>query len=223
MINPLPTAKAEEVGLDAAALERLSTALKDRVAGGHIPGAVALIARHGKVAYFESFGRLDPASGAPMGTDAIFRIYSMTKPIVSVAVMMLWEEGRLLLSDPISGTAGARYAEGRDCYRQQLYARRPRTPDHGAGSAAPHLGPDLRVPRRHSNPQGLCRGPRCPSQADQRRAGRGTAVNCHCCISQAPGGNTAARPTCSAVWWKLSLARHWAHFSRKGAGAAGHD
>jgi CubicO group peptidase (beta-lactamase class C family) len=101
MINPLPTAKAEEVGLDAAALERLSTALKDRVAAGHIPGAVALIARHGKVAYFESFGRLDPASGAPMGTDAIFRIYSMTKPIVSVAVMMLWEEGRLLLSDPI--------------------------------------------------------------------------------------------------------------------------
>jgi CubicO group peptidase (beta-lactamase class C family) len=101
MINPLPTARAEEVGLDTAALERLSTALKDRVAGGHIPGAVALIARHGKVAYFESFGRLDPASEAPMGTDAIFRIYSMTKAIVSVAVMMLWEEGRLLLSDPI--------------------------------------------------------------------------------------------------------------------------
>ena len=101
MINPLPTAKAEEVGLDAAALERLSAALKDRIASGHIPGAVALIARHGKVAYFESFGRLDPASEAPMGTDAIFRIYSMTKPIVSVAVMILWEEGRLLLSDPI--------------------------------------------------------------------------------------------------------------------------
>ena len=101
MINPLPTARAEEVGLDAAALERLSTALKDRVANGHIPGAVALIARHGKVAYFESFGRLDSASVAPMGTDAIFRIYSMTKTIVSVAVMILWEEGRLLLSDPI--------------------------------------------------------------------------------------------------------------------------
>ncbi len=101
MSNPLPTAKAEEVGLDAAALERLSAALQDRVASGHIPGAVALIARHGKVAYFESFGRLDPASGAPMTTDAIFRIYSMTKAIVSVAVMMLWEEGRLLLSDPI--------------------------------------------------------------------------------------------------------------------------
>src|SRR6202008_2907242 len=73
----------------------------DRIASGHIPGAVALVARHGKVAYHQGFGRLDPASDKPMTADAIFRIYSMTKPIVSVAVMMLWEEGRLLLSDPI--------------------------------------------------------------------------------------------------------------------------
>jgi CubicO group peptidase (beta-lactamase class C family) len=101
-IAPLADARPEEVGLDSAALERLSAALRDRVASGHIPGAVALVARHGKVAYFESFGRLDPVSGAPMGTDAIFRIYSMTKAIVSVAVMMLWEEGRLLLGDPIA-------------------------------------------------------------------------------------------------------------------------
>jgi CubicO group peptidase (beta-lactamase class C family) len=102
MTEPLPTAKPEEVGLSQAALDRLSAALNDRIASGHIPGAVALIARHGKVAYHRSFGRLDPASDAPMGTGAIFRIYSMTKAIVSVAAMMLWEEGRLLLSDPIS-------------------------------------------------------------------------------------------------------------------------
>src|ERR1700733_2145499 len=101
MTEPLPTAKPEEVGLSQAALDRLSAALNDRVASGHIPGAVALVARHGKVAYHQSFGRLDPGSDKPMGTDAIFRIYSMTKAIVSVAVMMLWEEGRLLLSDPI--------------------------------------------------------------------------------------------------------------------------
>ena len=101
MSTPLPTAKPEEVGLSQAALDRLSAALNDRIASGHIPGAVALIARHGKVAYHQSFGRQDPASDKPMGTDAIFRIYSMTKAIVSVAVMMLWEEGRLLLSDPI--------------------------------------------------------------------------------------------------------------------------
>ncbi len=101
MTTQLPTAKPEEVGLSQAALDRLSAALNDRVASGHVPGAVALIARHGKVAYHQSFGRLDPASDKPMGTDAIFRIYSMTKSIVSVAVMMLWEEGRVLLSDPI--------------------------------------------------------------------------------------------------------------------------
>ena len=102
MTEPLPTAKPEEVGLSEAALTRLSAALNERIASGHIPGAVALIARHGKVAYHQGFGRLDPASEAPMGTDAIFRIYSMTKAIVSAAAMMLWEEGRLLLSDPIS-------------------------------------------------------------------------------------------------------------------------
>lgn len=102
MTEPLPTARPEDVGLSPVALERLSTALKERVASGHVPGAVALIARHGKIAYHESFGRLDPALATPMGTDAIFRIYSMTKAIVSVAVMMLWEEGRLLLGDPTS-------------------------------------------------------------------------------------------------------------------------
>jgi CubicO group peptidase (beta-lactamase class C family) len=115
MSTPLPTAKPEEVGLSQAALERLSAALNDRVAGGHIPGAVALIARHGKVAYLQSFGRLDPATPAPMGTDAIFRIYSMTKAIVSVAIMMLWEEGRLLLGDSVDkyipAFATARVAE----------------------------------------------------------------------------------------------------------------
>jgi CubicO group peptidase (beta-lactamase class C family) len=101
-MEPLPTAKPEEVGLSQAGLDRLSAALDQRIAAGHIPGAVALVARHGKVAYHRSFGRLDPASDQPMGNDAIFRIYSMTKAIVSVAVMMLWEEGRLLLGDPIS-------------------------------------------------------------------------------------------------------------------------
>jgi len=100
-ITPLPTATPEEVGLSSAALARLGDALGSRIAAGNIPGAVGLVARHGKVAWFESFGKLDPVSGAPMGTDALFRIYSMTKAIVSVGVMMLWEEGRLLLGDPI--------------------------------------------------------------------------------------------------------------------------
>lgn len=101
MTTSVPTARPEEVGLSSAALDRLSSAIKDRVASGHVPGAVALVARHGKVAYFESFGSANPVTGAPMGNDSIFRIYSMTKAVVSVGIMMLWEEGRLLLGDPI--------------------------------------------------------------------------------------------------------------------------
>src|SRR5580704_19288210 len=100
-MSPLPVCKPEDVGLSPAALSRLSSALQDRVAAGHLPGAVALVARHGKVGWFEAFGKQDPATGAPMRTDSIFRIYSMTKAIVSVGVMMLWEEGRLLLNDPV--------------------------------------------------------------------------------------------------------------------------
>jgi CubicO group peptidase (beta-lactamase class C family) len=61
---------------------------------------VALVARKGRVAYFESFGLQDKASGAPMANDAIFRIYSMTKPLVSVAAIMLMEDGRLVLHGP---------------------------------------------------------------------------------------------------------------------------
>jgi CubicO group peptidase (beta-lactamase class C family) len=67
-----------------------------------LPGAVVLIARHGKLALFDSLGALDPATSSPMARDAIFRIYSMTKPIVSVAAMMLMEQGQLLLSDPVA-------------------------------------------------------------------------------------------------------------------------
>jgi CubicO group peptidase (beta-lactamase class C family) len=102
MSAPLPTAVPEDVGLSGEALTRLALALQERIARGHVPGAVALVARHGKVAFHQAFGARDPATGAPMQTDAIFRIYSMTKVIVSVATMMLWEQGRLLLSDPIS-------------------------------------------------------------------------------------------------------------------------
>ncbi|MSP02348.1 MAG: class A beta-lactamase-related serine hydrolase [Acetobacteraceae bacterium] len=101
MSAALPVCKPEDVGLSSAALGRLSAALRERIASGHLPGAVALVARHGKIAYFEALGVQDPTSRAPMTKEAIFRIYSMTKPLVSVGVMMLWEEGRLLLSDPI--------------------------------------------------------------------------------------------------------------------------
>jgi CubicO group peptidase (beta-lactamase class C family) len=100
--SPLPEAKPEDIGLSTAGLARLGRVMRGEVERGRVPGAVALIARRGRLAYFEAFGKRDPASAAPMQSDTIFRIYSMTKPIVSVAAMMLWEEGRFLLSDPIS-------------------------------------------------------------------------------------------------------------------------
>jgi CubicO group peptidase (beta-lactamase class C family) len=99
---PFPTAAApEQIGLSSARLARLGEVMKAEVASGRVPGAVALVSRHGRLGYFESFGQRDPVSAAPMAKDSIFRIYSMTKPLVSVAAMMLWEQGRFLLDDPI--------------------------------------------------------------------------------------------------------------------------
>jgi CubicO group peptidase (beta-lactamase class C family) len=100
--QPLPTAKPEQVGMSSERLARLEPALKAQIANDRFPGAVVLVARKGKVVYFETVGQRDPATGAPMTKDAIFRLYSMTKPFTSVAAMILVEEGKLLLADPVS-------------------------------------------------------------------------------------------------------------------------
>jgi CubicO group peptidase (beta-lactamase class C family) len=92
----------EAAGLDRDALVRLHDAFAGLVERGRLPGAQWLIHRRGTVGCFDSVGRLDPVRGGPMRSDAIFRIYSMTKPIVSVAAMRLVEQGRLMLRDPVS-------------------------------------------------------------------------------------------------------------------------
>jgi CubicO group peptidase (beta-lactamase class C family) len=97
----LPTAEPEEVGLSRPALLRLSEAMQREIAAGRAAGVSTLVARHGRVVYAERFGALRPG-GPPLPADAIFRIYSMTKPIVCVAAMTLVEEGRLLLADPLA-------------------------------------------------------------------------------------------------------------------------
>jgi CubicO group peptidase (beta-lactamase class C family) len=97
----LPYAPSETVGLIPERLERITAVMARQVAEKKAPGVSMLIARHAKIAYRESVGALRPG-GLPMSDDAIFRIYSMTKPIVSVAAMMLVEEGRLALTDPVS-------------------------------------------------------------------------------------------------------------------------
>lgn len=99
--DPLPRADAQSVGLSPERLARIGAALKSEIEKGRLPGAVVAIARRGKLAYYESFGALDPATKAPMPIDAIFSIASMTKPIVSVGIMMLHEEGKLSIADPI--------------------------------------------------------------------------------------------------------------------------
>src|SRR5258706_9674648 len=97
----LPPVKPEEVGLSSERLARATQVMKAEVARGQYPGAVAVVARKGKIAYFESVGQRDPVAGTPMTKDAIFRLYSMTKPFTSVAAMLLVEEGRLRLTDPV--------------------------------------------------------------------------------------------------------------------------
>jgi CubicO group peptidase (beta-lactamase class C family) len=100
--QPLPAARPEQVGLSAERLQMLSEVFKADVAAGKIPGAVLLVARRGKLAWFEPIGSLDPVAGTSMTRDGIFRIYSMSKPVTTVAAMMLVEDGRMKLDDPIS-------------------------------------------------------------------------------------------------------------------------
>jgi len=101
-IGDLPTAQPEEVGLSSERLARIRPAIQRYVDKQLIPGAVTLVARHGNVVHVDAIGLRDVEAGNPMTNDTIFRIMSMTKPIVSVALMMLFEEGHFLLSDPVS-------------------------------------------------------------------------------------------------------------------------
>ena len=97
----LPTAKPEDVGLSSERLARLTRAIHAYVDAGRTPGVVTLIARHGKVAHLDAYGKADLATGRPTRTDDVFRMYSMTKPITSVALLMLYEEGKFQLNDPL--------------------------------------------------------------------------------------------------------------------------
>jgi len=98
----LPAAKPESAGLSSERLERITTRVQQAIDQKRIAGAVTLVARHGKVVYFKSQGSLDREASKPMRNDSIFRICSMTKPITSVAVMMLYEDGKFMLEDPVS-------------------------------------------------------------------------------------------------------------------------
>src|ERR1700676_966267 len=100
--QPLPTAKADNVGISAKRLTRLSDGMKSLVDQGRLAGVVTMVARHGKVIEFEGTGNRNTAPNLPRQKDSIFRIYSMSKPITGVAMMMLLEEGKWQLNDPVA-------------------------------------------------------------------------------------------------------------------------
>ena len=97
-----PTAKPEEVGLSSERLKRVTELMQRHVDARNLAGAVTLVARNGRVAHFEAHGLMDLESKKPMQQDAIFRIMSMTKPVVGVAILMMMEEGKVRLNDPVS-------------------------------------------------------------------------------------------------------------------------
>ncbi len=94
--------RPEEVGMSTERLGRIAPVLEDFVKGDRLPGIMTLVQRKGKIVHFGKFGRMNIEARKPMQEDNIFRIYSMTKPIVSVAMMMLYEEGRFSLNGPVS-------------------------------------------------------------------------------------------------------------------------
>ena len=98
----LPHASPEAVGMSSARLHRLTEVLQGYVDRGEVAGSVAIVVRDGKIAYLKAFGHQDRETGAPMRADSIFRIASQSKAIVSTAIMMLQEEGKLLIGDPLS-------------------------------------------------------------------------------------------------------------------------
>jgi CubicO group peptidase (beta-lactamase class C family) len=99
---PLAPVPADQVGMSADKLERIRDVLKGEIDQGKLPGTVVMVARKGKLVYADAVGLQDKAAGKAMALDSVFRIYSMTKPLVSVAAMMLVEDGKLQLTDPVS-------------------------------------------------------------------------------------------------------------------------
>ncbi|MDA9533270.1 serine hydrolase domain-containing protein [Bradyrhizobium sp. CCBAU 25338] len=99
---PVPDARPETLGLSRPRLQAMSNAFKREIDKGTVPGVTVLVARRGQIGWFEALGKQGPAGDAAMARDSIFRIFSMTKPIVSVGIMALVEDGQLLLGDAVA-------------------------------------------------------------------------------------------------------------------------
>ena len=196
-ISPkLAQVSPEDAGLLPERLARLGAVMRREVETKHVPGVTMLISRRGKVAYRENFGALRPGGPAMRG-DGIFRIYSMTKPIVSVAVMMLVEEGRLFISDPLAKYI-PEFASPKVGVEKggklELVAAQAR--DHHPGSAAPYLRPHLRLHGRIGGAAPLCARRRCARRTSPARAMWRRSPGCRFSISRERIGTTATRRMC---------------------------
>ena len=165
-MHGLPAASPAEVGLCPERTQRIVQVLQRDVDRGRLPGAAVLVARRGRVVLDTAVGRLDPARDLPMGTDAIFRIYSMTKPITSVALMQLFEQGRFQLDEPVARFLGG---QGRGP-PEDLKVRDPDGIRNGIG----HHGEEVRAAapfaaqRRHDHRQRQQHHQHDRGQRDQR-------------------------------------------------------
>ena len=147
----LPDAKPETLGLSPARLQRASDAFRREVDKGTLPGLTFMVARRGQIGWFDAIGRQAPALSAPMAKDSIFRIYSMTKPIVSVGIMMLLEEGHFILNDPVAKFipefSSQKVGVETDCQLELVPLKRPMTVQdllrHTSGITYDHTGNSL--------------------------------------------------------------------------------
>ncbi len=155
----LTVVKPESVGFSSERLDRLHTLIQDEINSKQLAGAITILARHGKVVDFRTYGKRDIATGTPMTTDTIFRDYSMSKPVTGVAMMILYEEGKWLPSDPISKfapeLAHLKVYKGKDADGKMILADADHVPtvgelmSHTAGfsydwSALPDIAPMYR-------------------------------------------------------------------------------
>ena len=147
--DELPQARPEEVGISPAKLARAESVVQELVDKQEFAGAVTVVARKGKIVEWKAAGLMDIDKNRPMQTDTIFRIYSMTKPITTVAAMMLWEEGKFQLDDPVSKYI-PEFKELR-VYKGPGDETEPaRSRDHDPRPDAAHLGADLWSLRRYA-------------------------------------------------------------------------
>ena len=211
-----------EVGIDPDRLRRVDEHLASYVDDGRLPGWLVTVSRYGRLAHVSSYGSRDTEKGLPVEPDTLWRIYSMTKPVTSVAAMMLYEEGAFELTDPVSrfipSFADVRvFTGGSDQRPVTVPATEPvriwHLLTHTAG---------LTYGFHRNHPWTPCTGPRASTSASspsrwRRRATSGRVSRCS--SSRAPNGTTPSRPTSSAGSSRSPRASRSTSSSRSGSSA----